>query len=500
MSRWTSAILVIGIGCSSQAPQTPAQPAVDAGAPLRDAGNSPGEGGNGGAAARSSGGTSAGGKPASGGTGGKSGSAADGGKGGAQSSGGAGAGGGGTSAPEDAGTPPVNCVGQTPLEAYVADPKLCVYVYAEDVAGARGMAFASNGDLFVSNSGKLTVLWDADGNGKVANNERMQFASAAGLNHGVVFSRDEAFVYASSGSTVYRWAYTKGLRMAPNGTAQVVVKGIPDGGHSSRPLAFDSQGRLYVSVGSASNVDQGSDQLELRSQIRRFQLPDSIPAGGIAYNTGEVLATGMRNESGIFVDAQDRLWGVENGRDNLSDSQLGGDIHNDNPGEEINLVDGQGSKAYGYPYCFSEHILNGGQGPGVQWADDSLGTDLRKNDAFCQNLSNIHPPAYVMPAHWAPLGVIQYTGRSLPYTGDLLIGAHGSWNRSPASGRVIARARLQGTTITDLTVLVGEKGSTGQLVQGTWGVRPVEVREGPDEALYVSDDQGGRVLKIGYQR
>jgi glucose/arabinose dehydrogenase len=390
-------------------------------------------------------------------------------------------------------------VGTTPLTAYVADPKLCVYVFAQDLGAPRGMAFASNGDLFVSNNGKLTVLWDANADGASASNERMVFGNASGLNHGVVFSRDEAFIYASSQSSVYRWPYTKGQHTA-SGAATLVIDGIDGGGHSSRPLAFDSQGRLYVSVGSAGNVDQAAKDLELRSQIRRFTLPASLPAGGIPYTQGEVIATGMRNESGIFIDAQDRLWGVENGRDNLSDDQLGGDIHNDNPGEELNLVDGQGAKHYGYPHCFSEHIVSGGKGSGAQWADETIDMGLRKTDAYCQDAKNVHPPAYVMPAHWAPLGVIQYTGRALPYTGDLLVGAHGSWNRDPASGRVIARAHLSNNTVTDLTVLVGEKSASGELKEGTWNVRPVEVRQGPDEALYVSDDQGGRVLKIGYRR
>lgn len=399
----------------------------------------------------------------------------------------------------DSGKTSGTCVGQKPLGAYVSDPKLCVYAYAEGLGAARQLAFASNGDLFVNNGGKLSVLWDADRDGTSTAEERATFATASGLNHGVVFARDESFVYASSDSTVYRWAYAKGERRA-QAAAQVVVKDIPGGGHSARPLAFDSQGRLYLSVGSAGNVDQGAEQLAQRSQIRRYQLPSSLPDGGLPYSAGEVLATGMRNESGIFIDAQDRLWGVENGRDELNDAQLGGDIHNDNPGEEINLVDGEGSKAYGYPLCFSEHTLGHGKGLGTQWADDSLGADLRKSDAFCQDTENVHPPAYVMPAHWAPLGVIKYTGHVLPYTGDLLIGAHGSWNRSPATGRVIARAHLDGTKITELTVLVGEKGSNGELTQGTWEVRPVDVRQGPDDALYVSDDQGGRVLKIGYQR
>jgi glucose/arabinose dehydrogenase len=409
--------------------------------------------------------------------------------------------GGGDAMAKDSGTPPppVNCVGPNALDAYVADPKLCVYVYAQGLTGARQMAFAANGDLFVSNNGELTVLWDADKNGFSDNAERALFAKPSGLNHGVVFAPAQDFVYASSASTVYRWTYSKGQRSA-QGNPQVVIKDMPDGGgHDKRPLVFDSKGRLYVDIGSANNVDTSASDLELRSQIRRFDL-GALPAGGIDYKSGELVATGMRNETGLYIDAQDNLWGVENERDNLSDADLGGDIHNDNPGEEINFVDGTGSKHYGYPFCFSEFaIANGGKGRGTQWADQSLPAELVKTDSYCSDPANVHPPAWVMPAHWAPLGIIQYTGRSLPYRGDLIVTAHGSWNRMPASGRVIARAKLENGTITELTSIVGEKGADGKLKEGTWSARPVDVRQGPDDALYVSDDAGARVLKIGYR-
>jgi glucose/arabinose dehydrogenase len=392
---------------------------------------------------------------------------------------------------------PVTCVGTTKLDAYVSDPKLCVYVFAQNVSHARQIAFAPNGDLFVD-TGSLLVLWDANKNGASDADERATFSTAPGLNHGVAFSRDNKFVYASSATTVYRWAYSAGQRTT-QAPAEVVVSGIPDGGHSTRTLAFDSQGRLIVSIGSGGNVDTTQADWDTRSQIRRFVIPSTIPSGGLGYASGEILATGMRNEAGVFVDEADRIWGVENGRDNLSDADLGGDIHNDNPGEEINLVDGKGPKFYGYPLCFSEFKLSaGGRGQGAQWADQTLDPAIQKTDAYCRDTTLVRPPAWVMPAHWAPLGIIRYTGRALPMKGDLIVGAHGSWNRDPATGRVIARARLSGTTVTALDVIVGEKDSAGQLRQGTWDVRPVDVRQGPDDAIYVSDDMGGRVLKIGY--
>jgi glucose/arabinose dehydrogenase len=390
------------------------------------------------------------------------------------------------------------CSGSAPLAAYLSDRRLCVQVFAKNLAAARQLAFASNGDLFVNN-GHVTVLWDENRDGASDANERALFADAPGLNHGLAFSRDEKFLYASSDRSVFRWAYAPGQRSA-KGAAEVVVQGIPTGGHSTRSLAFDSQGRLYVSVGSASNVDSSAAELANRSQIRRYVIPAKLPSAGLAYTSGELIARGMRNEVGMFIDQRDRLWGVENGRDSLARADLGGDIHDDNPGEEINLVDGQGAKDYGYPQCFSEYAAKGGRGRGTQWADLSIDEGLRKSDAYCRDPNRVHPPAAVMPAHWAPLGIIQYTGHALPFTGDLIIGAHGSWNRSPATGRVLARAALADGKVQSLEVIVGELSGDGTLKQGSWNVRPVDVRQGPDEAIYVSDDQGGRVLKIGYQR
>ena len=457
-SRTCSVLIALHIlGCSSEKP-TPANKSDAAVSGTRDSGANPSSGGKGGSAA----------------------TAAD-----------AGAGG-------EAASPEPTCVGTKPLDAYVSDPKLCSYVFAEELGSPRQLAFAPNGDLFVNN-GDVTVLWDEDGDGYSSGSERSVFGEAQGLNHGIAFSRDNKFVYASSGTTVFRFAYKSGQRSA-EGARETVISGIPTGGHSTRTLAFDSTGRLYVSIGSAGNVDSAPKDIELRSQIRRYELPATLPEGGIRYpGEGELIASGMRNEAGIFIDDQDRLWGVENGRDNLSDEDFGGDIHKDNPGEEINLVDGKGAKFYGYPSCFSEHTLNGGKGQGAQWADESASGDLRKTDQFCNDPAQVHPPAYVMPAHWAPLGIIVYGGRTLPYTGELIIGAHGSWNRSPATGRVVARAKLNGTTVTDLQVILGQKNERGELQQGSWNVRPVDVRQGPDEAVYISDDNGGRIIKLGYK-
>jgi glucose/arabinose dehydrogenase len=386
--------------------------------------------------------------------------------------------------------PSPTCPGEA-ADVWVGDPQLCVFEFASGLGGARQMAFAPNGDLFVNN-GAVTVLFDSDNSGASSDSERATFATAPALNHGIAFSRDASYVYASSATTVYRWRYTTGARKA-TGDAEVVVAGIPDGGHVTRTLVFDSRGRLYVSVGSATNVDVGADLAATRAQIRRFAIPDAVPSGGMDYAAGEVVASGMRNEVGLYMDATDRIWSVENGRDLLT---KGGDVHNTNPAEEVNLIDSRGAAFFGYPLCFSEFDLPGGKGPGAQWADPTLAAADLKNDAWCRDPANVHPPAFALPAHWAPLGIIEYQGTQLPLGHDLIVTSHGSWNSEPAVGRVLARLYRDGDKITRFEPIIGERGPNNTLRQGGWNARPVDVRDGPDGALYFSDDQGGRVFVI----
>jgi hypothetical protein len=102
-------------------------------------------------------------------------------------------------------------------------------------------------------------------------------------------------------------------------------------------------------------------------------------------------------------DKQGRLWGVENGIDNVFRADLGGDIHENNPSEELNLFfpelpgithsrsvllcsSGAGRNSlidacfvvvvglfYGYPYCWSQYNLTiTGKPPGTQWATDKF--------------------------------------------------------------------------------------------------------------------------------
>eukprot|EP01035_Chromulina_nebulosa_P019247 gene19247-25098_t len=191
--------------------------------------------------------------------------------------------------------------------------------------------------------------------------------------------------------------------------------------------------------GSGSNVDSNSD----RARIRRFNISNNLP---IEYSEGEIFADGLRNEVGLSFDRHNILWGVENGADNLYRSDLGGDIHNDNPAEELNRFITSGLN-YGYPYCFTEYLLNSsyGSGRGTIWAWPNSMNDGIHSDVWCRN--NTIPPALAMQAHSAPLSITFFDanktldpncpeGQSFPneFDGQGFIAYHGSWNRNPATG------------------------------------------------------------------
>jgi len=392
-------------------------------------------------------------------------------------------------------TPGSTCVG--PASAALANASLpsgyCAWTWASGLSAPRGIARNAQGDILVveQDSGRIVLLYDDDGNGVSDDGERVVLTTTSGLNHGIALQG--GFLYASSATTVYRWPYAGGRQVL--GSPQTVVTGIPSGGHSTRTLLLDGDGNLYVSVGSASNLDTNTD----RARIIRY--PASALGSASTFAQGEAFATGLRNEVGITLDGQGRVWGVQNGSDNLSRSDLGGDIHNDNPGEELNLFAEPG-RFHGYPYCWSEFLLPSGtgMGPGTQWAYPSTMDDGTHSDAWCRDTDNVVPPVLVMQAHSAPLDIKFYTGGAFPadMQGSALVTYHGSWNRSPATGYKVMRIPFGADGMpSGAPAPLLEYSAAGDTGSG-WPHRPVGIETGLDGRLFVTSDASDIVIAIGY--
>jgi len=316
-------------------------------------------------------------------------------------------------------------------------------------------------------------------------------ASAPDLNHGIAVH--DGHLYASSPTTVYRWPYAGGRA---SGDPEVVLRGMPDGGHTTRTLV--ARGRyLYVSVGSRGNVDPDSS----RSRVVRVGL-DPIPAGGYRWDGDGVTgwADGLRNEVGLTFGPRGRLWGVQNGIDNLRRRDLGGDIHADNPAEELNLLDQPGA-FHGYPYCWSEFRLDpsrGGRGPGCQWAHPA--TRSEKGDAWCRSRDNVQPPALAMQAHAAPLDLAFYRGTAFPEAmrGDLFVSFHGSWNRPTPTGYEVVRVPFADPDSPQPPEpFLRYRGDAA--TAPAWPHRPVALAVDAAGRLLVTSDRSGVVIAVGYR-
>jgi glucose/arabinose dehydrogenase len=310
-----------------------------------------------------------------------------------------------------------------------------------------------DGQVYVAEraAGRILRLPDADQDGRADQVEIL----ADGL------SAPSSLAFYQDGS-LYVAETTRVLRFPPLGQKQsfgdpqVVIDGLPSGGHNTRTVLFSPDyADLFVSIGSSCNVCEESDQR--RAAIMRYN-PDG--------SDGQVYAGGLRNAVGItFRPGTDQLWATNNGRDFLGD---------DLPPETVYLV--QDGKDYGWPYCHSRRII-----------DPQFGTD-----SSCQE---VEAPMVEMQAHSAPLGLEFYSGDAFPtqYQGDLFVAFHGSWNRSQPVGYKIVRIPIDGDTLGP-----AEDFAVGWLDNGSkWG-RPVDVLTAADGSLLVSDDSGGRIFRIYY--
>ena len=394
------------------------------------------------------------------------------------------------------------CSGPALADAAVA-AGFCAQVFQAGLQAPRGLVVTPLGDVLVveRGAGRIVALHDDDGDG-VAEGLSV-IVTQAGLNHGL--AHHGAYLYASTPTTVYRWPYVEGQRSGAGAGTAVVTNMNADGnggapfGHTTRSLAFDAQGRLYVPVGSAENVDQDSH----RARIRRFDLnAGTLP---IDFGAGEVFADGLRNEVGLAFDRHGVLWGVENSADNLYRSDLGGDIHNDNPAEELNrFPEALAGQHWGYPYCWTQYSESSsanwqGQPRGTAWAWPSFMSDGTHTDAWCR--AQTQPAALAMQAHSAPLGIAFYgyncTPTALPQwmDGYALIGFHGSWNRDTPSGYKVVYVPMaaNGTAAAAPVDLLWHAGSGAKWPSQN---RPVVVAVDRQGRLLVTDDGAGLVILV----
>jgi glucose/arabinose dehydrogenase len=333
-------------------------------------------------------------------------------------------------------------------------PGFEIAVYAADVENARQLALGADGTVFAGSreAGKVHAVVDEDGD-QVADRVYL-IDRGLDMPSGIAFRDGALFVGAVDRILRYD-AIEQQLDDPPEPV--VVTDELPDKSHHGwKYLRFGPDGLLYVPVGAPCNICNEPGFAE----IRRMQADGS----GMA-----TYASGVRNSVGLaFHPDSGELWFTDNGRDLLSD---------DLPGDELNHAPRPGLH-FGYPFCHQ------GDTPDPEFGEG-------------KSCSDYTPPALVLGAHVAALGLTFYTGDMFPaaYRNQLFIAQHGSWNRSSKVGYNLLlvsfdeAGKVAGSEVFAQGWLQGEK---------NWG-RPSDVLQMPDGALLVADDQAGAIYRISYR-
>ncbi len=341
----------------------------------------------------------------------------------------------------------------TKLPLQLADG-LRIRVLADDLPGARVLAWSPEGRLFVSRTaqGAVTELQFADG--KVIKQEDV--LKDLRKPHGLAFQPELGGLYVATEDSIIGPDY--------HVASEYISKDadLPLGGrHFTRTLLFGADERLYVSLGSSCDVCHEKNQM-----LATVQVLDLTKDEGLTQ-----FAKGLRNA--VFMALNPRtgeIWATEMGRDFLGD---------DLPPDEINIL--KAGSNYGWPICYSQNVHD----------------TVFDQNTYIRNpcMEPFETPSTIdLPAHSAPLGLafVPLTWPE-PYRGDLLVAYHGSWNRTSPTGYKIVRFDLD-----DQGKVVSQQGQdfiSGWLDEGRSLGRPVDLKFF-DDKLYVSDDKAGLIYEV----
>jgi glucose/arabinose dehydrogenase len=343
-----------------------------------------------------------------------------------------------------------------------------VEMYASGLENPRLMRTAPNGDIFLAESdpGRIRVFRGLTSDGKA---EQMQvFASGLNKPYGIAFyppGPNPQWVYVGNTNEVIRFPYHNGDLKA-SGASQHIADLPYGGGHWTRALDFSLDGkRMFVAVGSASNVDDTDTHPKEKD---RADILTCDPNDCVL----KVYAYGIRNAGGGILVSPDtgELWCSVNERDALGDNLV--------PDYITHVQEGG---FYGWPWWY----IGGHQDPRHEGKHPEL-----KDKAIV--------PDVLLQPHNASLEFTFYEAKQFPaeYKGDIFASEHGSWNKAVRVGYEVIRIPLHqsghstGEYEDFLTGFVLPDGNV-------WG-RPVGMTVASDGSLLVSDDGSGSIWRVSY--
>ena len=329
-------------------------------------------------------------------------------------------------------------------------------------AGTKGLRgrimahFMKKAGAAVPSADRITLLRDADADGLVETRTALLTGLASPFGMALVGD----WLYVGNSGSLVRFPYRPGETQitAAADTVALLPAGTYNRHWTRSLLASDDGARLYVGVGSASNVgEHGLDEEDGRAAIWEVDL---------ATGQTRLYATGLRNPVGMAWGPDGRLWAAVNERD-----ELGSDLVPDY------LTAVQEGGFYGWPYSYYGATV-----------------DPRAPEARPDLVARALVPDYALGAHTASLGLAWDDGAGLGVGPGMVVGQHGSWNRRPKSGYKVvlvpfADGAPSGPPVDVLTGFLSDD-------EGEAYGRPVGVAFDASGALLVADDVGNVVWRV----
>ncbi len=337
-----------------------------------------------------------------------------------------------------------------------------VQEYASDLQHPRVMIYGPSGELLVTESvpkGRVTILFDKDHHFKI--DSKKAIIEDLDRPYGMAWWKD--YLYVGEPTSIKRYKYDAKTMTAGKGE-EIITYPDMGKGHWTRSLAIDPKAeKLYVGVGSATNVSAG--ELKQRAAINRYNLD------GSGYET---FASGTRNPTSIhFYPGSSVLWASIQERDELGDDLV--------PDYFTHIQQGG---FYGWPYAyFGPH------------------EDPRRKGESPELVKKTITPDVSLGSHVAVIDWTFYTGKMFPaeYQGGAFLAFHGSWNRNDRVGQSVAFVPFKNgePTAGPRQFLTGWMLAPDKVE--VWG-RPTGVFQMNDGSLLVSDDGGNKIWRISYKK
>ncbi len=310
---------------------------------------------------------------------------------------------------------------------------------------------------------RISLLRDADHDGVAEINRPLLW----GLERPVGMVYLEGWLYVGNADELVRFPYRLGdtaIQAPPRRVLELPAGGYNN--HWTRNVVANAQGtKLYVTVGSATNVD--TEGIDAQDPRRAAVLELNPDGSGM-----RVFASGLRNPLGLdWAPGSNMLWTVVNERDGLGDDLV--------PDYLTSVRDGA---FYGWPYSYF--------GPNEDPRQQGKRPDL---------VAKAVAPDYALGSHTASLGLAFYRGSGFPapWRSGAFVGQHGSWNRSRLAGYRVLFVPFEGGRPTGPAqeFLGGFISDSGR--SEVYG-RPLGVAVHPDGSLLVADDPANLVWRVAY--